>query len=275
MSRSPIKKVSKPDTKNRPSQHKSGEKSASKRGSRGESSLPSGGTVNKEKSVPQSPKSSPASTHLAVGLPKKSKPPTSPVAKKFGPAKEDPSNHRTNSVDNELTSFLPNVAKMVSMIEGRAAAPPVPTSARPKLKGVASVGGSVQSADQPLTSNSSSTISNNDDDSSSNSRVEKKPHPTITGSSALAKPLPLDSLNTCTKSLHSDKTERQRQSTLSQDDSKKTQPSAKRSRLAPRRIDSMILLSSQSRSQNLWNARLQNSNSVRLLSGPHFTFNVT
>ena len=269
ISRSPIKKVSQGDNKIRPSQQKS-EKFLSLRGNTSENlqaacSGVGSGTVSqsrKDNAILKSPKSSPSPSVFS----KKTKPSTTQGAKKFGPINEEDTTNdlRTNHVDSELPSGLPSVAKMVSMIEGRGVPPPVPTSARPKLKGIAA-GGNIQlPADQTTT-----TVTSSD---SSSSKVEKKPYPTITGNSALAKPIPLTSLYPDTAKSTTVESPEKLQG--SKDSAKESEPSKKHKRLESQRAESLILLSSHSRSQNLWNARLQNSNSVRLLSGPHFTFNV-
>lgn len=244
LSKSPIRKVSHPN-KSRPSL----QKSEDNRGNRTDSSH-SDGTVNqasKERNVSQGPRSSPSSPPPSV-FPKSPKSVVSQGTKYS--LKEDTHHSRTNSLDNELSTALPSVAKMVSMIERKGGPPPVPTSARPKLT-------------VALASNQSTMAA----------VVEKKQYPAITGNCASAKPVPLASLDpSSSKPSTSEGLGKQE---ASKDGSKSAKSSTKQRRIAPQRMESVILLSSHSRSQNLWNARLQNSNSVRLLSGPHFTFNVT
>ena len=297
MSKSPIKRASKPDSsKNRPSKQQRGAKSTSNRSSGGESSPSSGGvnlSVKEKNIVSESSKSMPTSplSAAASGHQKKSKPPPvfSQGARRHAADEDATINHRTSSI-NELSSILPNVARMVSMIEERGAPPPVPTSARPKLRGVA-IGNSIQSADRPQSvpagGSGGSDTSSNDPSSGGSQKTEKKSYPIITGSSALAKPVPVTFLNpsNSAKSPHSDNQEKQQEQREHQQQEQQQQhgkgstvndkSSSKHKRLGAQRMESVILLSSHSRSQNLWNARLQNSNSVRLLSGPHFTFNVT
>ena len=280
LSRSPIKKVSKPSNKSRPSlQQKSEKLSVDNKGNKSENLRGSGGNQNsKEKNS--------NSKGLPAILPKKPKPPVSsqgannkrPPVGGGGGSKED-TNSRTN---NELLSVLPSthVARMISMIERRGTPPPppVPTSARPKLKPM------VANSDQPVDQTMAGTTCNN------HSQFVKKQYPTINGSSALAKPVPLSSLNPTGNSsspptprgsftAHTEEKQEGEQTSKNENSTttattKTTKSSTKRKRLAPERMESVILLTStHSRSQNLWNARLQSS--VRLLSGPHFTFNVT
>ena len=275
LSRSPIKKASKKIGKNRPSQQNKDKPSSTNGGSKGES-LPSIVGVNrggKEKAMAQqSPKNSPASP----GSMKKTKGPLSSVGAKRPASTRDETNcNRTNFIDGELSSVLPSVARMVSMIEGKGTVPPpVPTSVRPKLKGVAAGSSVSPQPDQSTTAVAATTNSDSSGNSSSGDRVEKRPHPIVTGSTALAKPVPLASVNPASsKPTDPDCSGKQEDG---QEGSKAvTDSPTELKRLVPQRIESVILLSSHSRSQNLWNARLQNSNSVKLLSGPHFTFNVT
>lgn len=294
LSRSPIRKVSQQSNKNRPSLNeklsvdKKGNKSEnshrSSHSSAGNQSSDGGGQFSKEKNLSQNSK------NLPTVLQKKPKPPVAsqgagsnkrPVS--GGESKED-TNSRTSSTGDDPSSILPSayVARMVSMIERRGTPPPVPTSARPKLKPME------MNIDHQPVDPSAMTGNGN--------QFTKKLYPTINGSSALAKPVPLSqSLNSSSNSrsgnpssLRSTFTtrmeERQEGEQAFQDESstaatttasasKGTKSSTKHKRLSPERMESVILLSSNSRSQNLWNARLQSS--VRLLSGPHFTFNVT
>ena len=307
LSRSPIRKVSQQSNKTRPSLQQRNEKSsADNKGRKSEnshrSSHSSGGSQggdggsqsNKEKNLSQNSKNLPAI------LPKKPKPPGAqaganssssssssnkrPVS---GDGSKEDANSRTSSTGDDPTSILPSayVARMVSMIERRGTPPPVPTSARPKLKPM--VGNADQQPGDPsnMTGNSNQFV--------------KKLYPTLNGSSALAKPVPLSQpLNSSgnsnsgnssnlrgTFTAHMEERQRGEQScqnessttsttTTTTTTTKGTKSSTKYKKLAPDRVESVILLSlTNSRSQNLWNARLQSS--VRLLSGPHFTFNVT
>ena len=297
LSRSPIRKVSSQGNKTRPSlqQQRNEKLSADAKGRKSENSHRSsrsdgGSQSNKEKNLSHNSKNVPAI------LPKKLKPPVAsqagannsssnerPVS---GDSSKEGSNSRTSSTGgDDPSSILPSayVARMVSMIESRGdTPPPVPVSARPKLK--------LMEGGDP------SNVTGN------SNQFAKKLHPTLNGSSALAKPVPLSQpLNlSSNSSVGSSSTsnsrgtftahmeERQRGEESCQDDSsttstttatsatthtKGTKLSTKQKRLAPNRMESVILLSSNSRSQKLWNTRLQSS--VRLLSGPHFTFNVT
>lgn len=293
LSRSPIRKVSSQGNKTRPSlqQQRNDKLSVDSKGRKADnshrSSRSDGGTQsNKEKNLSQNSKNLPSI------LPKKPKPPVAsqaganssssnkrPVS---GDSSKEDSNSRTSSTGgDDPSSILPSayVARMVSMIESRGdTPPPVPTSARPKLK--------------PVEGGDPSNMTGN--------QFAEKLHPTLNGSSALAKPVPLSqplnlssnsSVGSNTSNLRGTFTahmeERQRGEESCQEDSststttasttnthtKGTKSSTKQTRLAPDRMESVILLSSNSRSQKLWNTRLQSS--VRLLSGPHFTFNVT
>ena len=311
LSRSPIRKVSQQSSKTRPSlQQRSERSSVDIKGKKAEnsrrSSHSSGGSQggsdgsvqgSKEKNLGHNSKNS-----LATSLPKKPKP---PVASQAGasssgtcgsnsrgkrPGSGDGSkegiNSRTSSTgDDDPLSILPSayVARMVSMIEKRGTPPPVPMSARPKLK--------------PVVDNTNEQQSDRDPSLATGNNVHfaKKLYPTLNGSSALAKPVPLSQPPNSSSSGGSDLRgtftahleERQRGEQSCQDESssatstattttttsKGTKSSTKQKRLTPDRMESVVLLSSNSRSQNLWNARLQSS--VRLLSGPHFTFTVT
>ena len=298
LSRSPIRKVSSQGNKTRPSlqQQRNEKLSVDAKGRKSENSHRSsrsdgGSQSNKERNLSHNSKNMPAI------LPKKLKPPVAsqagannsssnerPVS---GDSSKEGSNSRTSSTGgDDPSSILPSayVARMVSMIESRGdTPPPVPVSARPKLK--------------PMEGGDPSNVTGN------SNQFAKKLHPTLNGSSALAKPVPLSQpLNLSSNSgVGSSSTsnsrgtftahmeERQRGEESCQDDdssttstttatsatthTKGTKLSTKQKRLAPNRMESVILLSSNSRSQKLWNTRLQSS--VRLLSGPHFTFNVT
>ena len=300
LSRSPIRKVSQQSNKNRPSLQQKNEKlSTDKKGNKSEnsrrSSRSSGGSQSSDGGS-QSSKEKNYSKNSPSVLPKKPKPPvasqgasgsssSSSSSNKRPVSGGEETNSRTNSTGNDPSTVLPSayVAKMVSMIERRGTPPPVPTSARPKLKAT------VTNADhQPM---DPSTVTGN------SNQITKKLYPTINGSSALAKPVPLSQpLNSSSNSsggsnpsssrgmFTAQMEERQRGEQACQDKtssttiptpnaSKGSKSSMKHKRLGPEKLESVILLSSNSRSQNLWNARLQSS--VRLLSGPHFTFNVT
>jgi hypothetical protein len=295
LSRSPIRKISQQGNKTRPSLQQRNEKlSVDTKGRKSENSRRSSrsdGGSNKEKILNQNSKTI---------LPKKPKPPVAPQAGgnsshnsssssssskrpvSGDSSKEEDSNSRTSSSGGSdlSSSILPSayVARMVSMIERRGGTPPpVPTSARPKLKPMAD--------QQPEEGGEPSNMIGN------SNQFAKKFYTTLNGSSALAKPVPLSQHLNLTSTSNSRGTftthmeERQREGEQNcQDDSSATstttttypkgtaKSSTKHKRLAPDRMESVILLSSNSRSQNLWNTRLQSS--VRLLSGPHFTFNV-
>ena len=296
LSRSPIKKVSQHNFKNRPSLQQKNEGSADDstaskvEDSRGGSSSSDGSQGSKGKNLSQNSKKLPAL------LPKKPKLPTAAAVSQAaatsnstgsnkrpvsGSGSTEDTNSRTSSIEDEMLSVLPStcVARMVSKFESRSTPPPVPTSPRPKLK---SVMGSTNRTVDPL-----SAMTVND-----NGQFTKKIYPTINGSSALAKPVPLFPINptssggnpsSASRGLFTTHIEEKQDEPVCQEDgstasntttTKGTKSSTKRKRLNPKRMESVVLLSSHSsRSQNLWNARLQSS--VRLLSGPHFTFNVT